>query len=81
MVLISFVTDRRMMCAGKEASIMNLFLTATAVLGNPEKNIGYSRQITDFVCAKTGLKEDQVFILFSPIEHWQVGINGGILPP
>lgn len=81
MVLISFVTDRRMMCAGKPAAIMNVFLTATAVLGNAEKNAAYSRKITDFIREKTGLKDEEIFLLFSPIEHWQVGINGGILPP
>lgn len=79
-VLINLMTDLRILRAGVNTQLMNVFITATNVLGNPDDNNVYSAKFTEFIRLKTGLPTEQIFFMFNPIQPWQVGMNGTILP-
>lgn len=63
---------------GSDAPVMQICISAVGVLTSGEKNAIHSQKFTKFVQEKTGLPIDRVFLLFNPIEPWQVGMNGTI---
>ncbi|KAI9556148.1 hypothetical protein GHT06_018722 [Daphnia sinensis] len=75
-ITISLVTDRRMWRNGSDLPMMQIYISAIGAVSTAEQNTVHAQKFTDFMKLQTGLPTERIFLLFTPLEAWQIGKDG-----
>lgn len=78
-ITISLVTDRRMWRNGSDLPMMQIYVSAIGAVSTAQQNTVHARKFTDFIMENTGLPIERIFLLFSPLEAWQIGKDGMVV--
>lgn len=77
-ISVTLIPGRPMWRGGSDAPVMQISVAAIGIFTN-ETTQSFSEQITSYIQSKTGLPLDRVLIVFTPLQPWQVGMNGTVV--
>nr|CAH0098799.1 unnamed protein product [Daphnia galeata] len=75
-ITISLVTDRRMWRNGSDSPMMQIYVSAIGAVSTAQQNSIHAKKFTEFIREKTGLPMERIFLIFTPLEPWQIGKDG-----
>ncbi|EFX72336.1 hypothetical protein DAPPUDRAFT_93282 [Daphnia pulex] len=77
-ITISLVTDRRMWRNGSDLPMIQIHVSAIGAVSTGQQNSIHAKKFTEFIMEKTSLPIERIFLVFTPLESWQIGKNGTV---